>query len=461
MSSVFALNSGSPTDLPVLPRRLMLRFKLQLLVFFVDLIVIVIGFTLASLVRFGTVNSDAAIPTFAAILSLYVGFAFYGGAFYADTLLSYRRGTYRAVRALVVACLLIVISAYLLKIGEQVSRAILVLGGMLAGANLLLARLIVPFAVRRRWGVSLRSDILIVDAVAPPALEDMFVVDAAVAGLECDLRNPFMLDRLGRLLKGADRVVVACPPDRRRDWAMMLKGANILGEVLAPELDALGPLGTGSFAGSATVMVATGSLRLQQRLLKRALDLTLCCVALVVLAPIMLFVAIAIKVDNRGPIFFVQQRVGRGNELFHMIKFRSMRFEATDHEGARSTVHGDDRVTRVGAVIRSTSIDELPQLINVLTGQMSIVGPRPHALGSLAGDTLFWEVDERYWHRHGCKPGLTGLAQVRGLRGTTHLRSDLVDRLQADLEYNANWTIWKDIAILFATLRVIVHRNAY
>jgi lipopolysaccharide/colanic/teichoic acid biosynthesis glycosyltransferase len=92
---------------------------------------------------------------------------------------------------------------------------------------------------------------------------------------------------------------------------------------------------------------------------------------------------------------------------------------------------------------------------------MSVVGPRPHALGSLAGDQLFWHVDARYHHRHACKPGLTGLAQVRGLRGATHSREDLVSRLQADLEYLNNWSLWRDIMILLSSVRVIVHRNAY
>lgn len=118
-------------------------------------------------------------------------------------------------------------------------------------------------------------------------------------------------------------------------------------------------------------------------------------------------------------------------------------------------------MTRVGAFIRKTSIDELPQLINVLKGDMSIVGPRPHPLGSRAANKLFWEVDDRYWHRHAAKPGLTGLAQVRGYRGATRLEADLTDRLHADLEYLDTWSIWRDLLIIFMTFRVLVHRNAY
>jgi polysaccharide biosynthesis protein PslA len=144
-----------------------------------------------------------------------------------------------------------------------------------------------------------------------------------------------------------------------------------------------------------------------------------------------------------------------------MIKFRSMRSDLADGAGHRSASRDDDRITAVGRIIRASSIDELPQLLNILKGDMSFVGPRPHALGSTAGDQLFWEVDNRYWHRHASKPGLTGLAQIRGYRGATHNRSDLTKRLQADLEYLAGWTIWRDIRIILATFKVVIHKNAY
>jgi polysaccharide biosynthesis protein PslA len=144
-----------------------------------------------------------------------------------------------------------------------------------------------------------------------------------------------------------------------------------------------------------------------------------------------------------------------------MLKFRSMKREGADPAGSISTARDDDRMTRVGRFIRRTSIDELPQLINVLRGDMSLVGPRPHAIGSQAGDKLFWEVDSRYWQRHSLKPGLSGLAQVRGFRGATEHESDLANRLNADLEYLEGWTIWRDLRIIWLTLRVIVHDRAY
>lgn len=128
--------------------------------------------------------------------------------------------------------------------------------------------------------------------------------------------------------------------------------------------------------------------------------------------PLFAIIAILIKRESEGPVFFMQTRIGLSNRHFKMYKFRSMRVESCDANGSQSTARDDDRITRIGAFIRKTSIDELPQLINVLKGDMLIVGPRPHALGSRAADKLFWEVDHRCWYRHATKPGLTGLAQV-------------------------------------------------
>ncbi|TXC72721.1 hypothetical protein FSB78_03145 [Sphingomonas ginsenosidivorax] len=270
-----------------------------------------------------------------------------------------------------------------------------------------------------------------------------------------------MYDRLARSLGSADRVVIACHPDRRIAWARALKGANIQSEIIVPELTGLAPLGIGLHGSEPTVVVGTGPLDLFDRLVKRAFDLSIAGVAAIILLPLMLIVAVLIKLDSPGPVFFRQQRIGRGNEMFQMLKFRSMRTEASDSVGARLTARDDDRVTRMGRLIRKTSIDELPQLFHVLTGEMSIVGPRPHALGAKAADKLYWEVDERYWTRHAAKPGLTGLAQVRGYRGNTVEESDLSNRLQADLEYLETWSIWRDLTIVALTFRVLLHRNAF
>ena len=191
------------------------------------------------------------------------------------------------------------------------------------------------------------------------------------------------------------------------------------------------------------------------------LDLAVSGVGLVLLSPLMLAIAAAIRLESRGPALFGQMRMGRGNRLFRMHKFRTMRFETADEQGDRSVGRGDGRVTRVGRFLRRTSLDELPQLVNVLKGEMSIVGPRPHALGTRAENRPLWALDERYWDRHAIKPGLTGLAQVRGLRGETASATDLTDRLQADLEYIDGWHIGRDLAIMFRTAGVLVHPKAF
>jgi lipopolysaccharide/colanic/teichoic acid biosynthesis glycosyltransferase len=141
-----------------------------------------------------------------------------------------------------------------------------------------------------------------------------------------------------------------------------------------------------------------------------------------------------------------------------MLKFRTF---PTDHVDVTLSLPIDECPSRIGRFLRRSSIDELPQLVNVLRGEMSIVGPRPHALGSQAGDKLFWQVDERYWQRHTLRPGITGLAQVRGFRGATETETDLSSRLQADLEYLAGWNIWRDVQIIFATFRVLRHDRAF
>ena len=214
-------------------------------------------------------------------------------------------------------------------------------------------------------------------------------------------------------------------------------------------------------ANAASVQLSSGSLGWNEQFVKRVFDLVFVAITLPVLSPLLLLVAIAIKLDSSGPVFFKQPRIGLGNRPFMIYKFRSMRSETSDVRGDRSASRSDDRVTRVGRFIRRTSIDELPQLFNVLRGSMSVVGPRPHAEGSRAEDLLFWDIDTRYWHRHSVKPGLTGLAQVRGYRGATELKSDLSNRLRSDLEYAAHWSLMKDLKIVIQTFAVLFHRNAF
>jgi putative colanic acid biosynthesis UDP-glucose lipid carrier transferase len=190
--------------------------------------------------------------------------------------------------------------------------------------------------------------------------------------------------------------------------------------------------------------------------LKTSLDYAAATVGLICLAPFLALVALAIKIDSPGPVFFRQRRYGQNNQIFRIFKFRTMTV-TEDDKNVKQAERNDLRVTRVGRILRSTSIDELPQLINVLTGDMSIVGPRPHAL---AHDQLFEEKLDLFSRRRRVRPGLTGWAQVHGFRGETRTTEDIRSRMQHDLYYIDNWSIWLDIEIITRTVFVLF-RGAY
>lgn len=438
-----------------------LRVRLCLMILVVDCLTILAGCLIGNFLRFGDPFAPSGINLFAVVLPLFVGVAINSDAYAADVLRDVRTGFSRASLAYVFAVFAVFFLAFYMKVSSDLSRVTSGVAIVTTLAAMAAGRYLCHAYIRHRTGMQLVYDLLIIDGVPVTPPPGVHVLDTAQDDLVPNVHDPHMLNRLGMHLRGVDRVVIACPPERRQVWSILLKGSSVNGHILAPELDELGAIGIGMFAGKHTLAVAHAPLDLSRRFAKRTLDLALTIPGLIFLAPLLIVVAIAIKLDSKGPVLFLQPRVGRGNRIFLTYKFRSMRAELTDQAGAKSTTKDDDRVTRVGRFIRATSIDELPQLFNVLRGEMSLVGPRPHALGSLAGNELFWEVDERYWHRHASKPGLTGLAQVRGYRGETKERADLANRLRADLEYLNGWTIWRDISILINTLRVIVHRNAY
>lgn len=367
----------------------------------------------------------------------------------------------RASMALLAAETVLLYIGFVTKRTDDYSRASTLVALLVCLVLLLTVRSVFKPLIEARCGRSGVNLLVIDDGGSPVQVPNAYHINASEHHLTPDLSNPHMMDRIGLYMTNMDRVLVTCPPDRRAAWALVLKSANIMGEIVDAEVAQLGVLGARRERGYGALVVASGPLGVRARASKRLLDLTLAGSAVLFLAPLLAVVALLIKLEDRGPVFFIQQRTGRGNRFFPIFKFRSMRVAQLDSTGARSAAKDDDRITRIGRFIRSTSIDELPQLFNVLRGEMSIVGPRPHAIGSLAGNKLFWEVDNRYWLRHSLKPGLTGLAQVRGLRGATDSESDLALRLQADLEYLDGWTIWRDILIIVNTVRVVVHDRAF
>ncbi|WP_395666144.1 undecaprenyl-phosphate glucose phosphotransferase [Methylocella sp.] len=195
---------------------------------------------------------------------------------------------------------------------------------------------------------------------------------------------------------------------------------------------------------------------------KACLDYGFGSLALLLLAPLLALIAVAVKLDSPGPALFRQPRLGFNNRLFTCYKFRTMHTHMTDVLADRQTVRGDPRVTRIGKWLRRFSLDELPQLFNVLDGTMSLVGPRPHAPNTKAADRLFADVVKQYAVRHRVKPGVTGWAQVNGWRGETTTVEEIENRVRCDLYYIDNWSVAFDLRIMALTvLREVFSARAY
>jgi Undecaprenyl-phosphate glucose phosphotransferase len=276
--------------------------------------------------------------------------------------------------------------------------------------------------------------------------------DATVAGLL----------RLARKMH-IDEVIVYLPEKRDAEFSAVL---HKLGELpcnvnLCPDLSDL-PISPRKL----TVLQETFLINVFERplsgwaaVLKRAEDIVLSGLLLVLFAPLMLLVALLVKLDSRGPVLFRQPRFGFNNNHITILKFRTMKVDAANDPAVPQATRNDPRVTRIGRFLRRSSLDELPQLINVLRGDMSLIGPRPHAI---AHNEYYAEIIDGYLRRHRVKPGITGWAQVNGLRGETSTVEAMHERVKHDLYYIENWSLRLDLLILLRTLAVgFVHRNAY
>ncbi len=433
-----------------------------------DLAGLVLGYAGAALLAHHAGGAPGPGPRLVLLIAaMYLMVAFYGRSYARGIATSAATSVCRASLALIVTFLSMVFGAALL--GGLSAAWLRPFAGMMVAMMLGIATARIALAVvlsARRWRsrAAGRHTVVLVDGDHRDLVGNVegMIVDVAAHGLRADVHDPAALARLGKLVGNVDRVIVACAADRRASWSAALGGANVPVELLVEEMGGLVPLGAGMFGAMPTLKVAAESLSPEERLLKRLFDIAVASVALVFLLPLFLLVAIVIKLDSPGPVFFRQPRVGRSNRPFRMHKFRSMRSDMHDLTASRLTTgRDDDRVTRVGRFIRATSIDELPQVIDVLLGHMSIVGPRPHALGAKAGGKLYWEVDGDYWRRHSMKPGITGLAQVRGFRGTTFEEEDLRNRLASDLEYVENWSFTGDIWIVLRTFMALTGKRAF
>jgi polysaccharide biosynthesis protein PslA len=216
------------------------------------------------------------------------------------------------------------------------------------------------------------------------------------------------------------------------------------------------------FGSWVAVQVRDKPVRNWDELAKRTLDILGSGALIVTLAPLFGVIAAAVALESPGGILFRQRRFGFQNEEISVLKFRSMYVHKQDVSGAQGTTRGDPRVTKVGRILRRTSLDEIPQLFNVFMGTMSLVGPRPHATAMKVGDKLYHEAVEHYAQRHRVKPGITGLAQINGFRGEVDSMEHAQGRLDNDLRYLANWSLTLDIKILLKTVGCVFgDRNAY
>ena len=442
------------------------RLRLYLLGLVLDLAAMLVSFILANWLVLGSPWGEPGKPHGIAIFTLlapiYALLAINSGAYGIRMLGHVRSSSAHAILALAQAVLVALLLVFLAKMAEQLSRLTLVVGSLICAFGLIGSRLVVTALARRALGAVPVMELVIVDGVPAPRLSaSMTVLDAVRAGIDPAEHDAAMAERLALAVGGAEHVVVLCASERIEDWSIALKSLSARGEILVPELARFAPAHGGTFQHQPTIVVAGGPLSFRDRIIKRIFDVLVSTLAIILLSPVLLATAIAVKASSPGPVFFRQSRLGRDARPFRIFKFRSMRNDMADLSADQLTQREDPRVTRVGAFIRRTSIDELPQLFNVLLGDMSMVGPRPHAAGAKAADSLYWEVDQRYWARHCIKPGITGLAQIRGHRGNTEAHEDLILRLQSDLEYVTDWSVWRDIKIMVATAAVLVHHNAY
>ena len=427
-----------------------------------DLVAISAAFLLANFIWLGNPLHVHALNLLQVVLPIYFVAAANIGAYAVESSMRLGVGVVKALGAFLFTLCSIALIIFMLRMGTDFSRAVFMMGSLGSFISIPFVRILMRKPVSSILNGSASSTLVIVDGIDyEPQDEHEIVVTPEQLHFHPETSDPIRFHWLAQSVAELDRVIVGCQKERYATWSSVLKGMGIDGEILTDEDDRVGIIGIGRHGSHRTMIVAAGPLHFRQRVLKRMLDFALSSMALVFLSPLLLAVALIIRLESKGPVLFVQERIGRHNRIFRLYKFRSMYTEQCDVDAAQLTTRNDPRVTRVGDIIRRTSIDELPQLLNVLKGEMSLVGPRPHAMSAKAADVLYWDVDPRYRHRHSMKPGLTGLAQVRGFRGATERQEDLVNRLTSDLEYVAHWSIMNDLRIIIRTLKVLRHDTAY
>ena len=399
----------------------------------------------------------------------------------------YEKQYFRLASAWSVVLLLVIGMTFFAKVGDQYSR--LWLGSFyVAGLAVLVAFRRSVFLMVRHWtrqgrldrrtvivGADERGDALI-RSLAAQRDSDVRVIgvfddrgEERSAGVLCRLQKLGSVDDLVNFARKTriDLVIFALPVSAEGRILQMLKKLWVLPVDirLAAHSNKLRYRPRAySYIGSVPVLdVLDKPITDWDVVMKWLFDKIVGGIILLLASPVMLLAAIAIKLDSRGPVFFKQKRYGFNNELIVVYKFRSMHADQCDPTASRLVQRGDSRVTRVGAFIRKTSIDELPQLINVVfKGNLSLVGPRPHAVHAKAENRLYDEAVDGYFARHRVKPGITGWAQISGWRGETDTQEKIQRRVEHDLYYIENWSVLLDLFILAKTpLALAKTENAF
>jgi Undecaprenyl-phosphate glucose phosphotransferase len=434
--------------------------------------------------------SDHPFVIYGCVLALYstlvIGVFYLAGLYEIDPLHCPLREAKRIVPICIMIFLSLVALGFAMKISALFSR-VWVFSWFLLSTGIVIACRMTYYAMLRKWGVDGRLTRTL--AIVGTGQQAKTLLDR-LETLDCPWMRiiGFFDDRLNRApstignyrVLGTVKDLVRYARGNRCDdiiltlpWSAEERISSIVHELkvlptcvrLSPNLIGLhyDESSYSRFAGVPVINIVSKPIDGWKSIAKTIEDRLAAAMLILIFSPILLIIALLIKLDSPGPVFFRQTRFGFNNQGIEVMKFRTMYVDKEDLHGAQLTVRNDPRVTRIGGFLRRTSLDELPQLLNVLWGQMSIVGPRPHAIkANVGGGKLYEEAVAEYALRHKVKPGITGWAQINGWRGETDTDEKIRKRVEHDLFYIENWSLLLDLKIIVRTVRVLfAQENAF
>lgn len=462
------------------PRGTVLQRPFQVFIIAADLLLIVLCYAVAfelyhAAVASGADGMSTSVGAGLIVGVVFVAIGYFQGLYDTHRLLHLSWQLRKTVVIWLVSLTILAVAAFLLKSTDNLSRGTVIVFAVVGGLGLISLRFAWQFAL----GTSFAKGRLVDRKVVLLSLKPLDFTSSRFKDLRkngFDVVRHFVLgaesddDRWDREIRDVIRQSRAADVDEyllALDWnelPLLQKLGQYLRAVpqpirLLPD-NSIADLVSRPFlpvSGTVAIEIQRPPLSVFERLQKRCLDVGVASLALVTLLPLMITVAILIKLDSPGTVIFRQSRRGCNGKPFEIWKFRSMTVAENGHTVTQAK-KGDLRVTKIGRFLRMTSIDELPQLWNVIRGDMSLVGPRPHAL---AHDNYYDELISNYVYRHHMKPGLTGWAQVNGFRGETPTIDLMEKRVEYDVWYVSNWSIWLDLKILIKTATALMAQEAY